>query len=153
MYLSTLYSISYYHPPADEIPTKRLVPPDLLEVIRRHPYTASYGKRNQSFNYLAENIDSLARLRSYTDLLEKMDEYLLTYVKHMKPASSVGYQSVVENWDDQHRLYEPRVRVCSQECLGMPKGTRLFEVKVPVFELQLAEINGKLHVVSARTYF
>jgi hypothetical protein len=56
---------------------------------------------------------------------------------------------MLEDWD----LYEPTARICATDCLGLPKGTRLFEVNVPVFHLQLAEVKGKLRIVSATDYF
>lgn len=55
----------------------------------------------------------------------------------------------MQNWD----LYSPRVRICARTCLGLPRGTKLFQVNVPVFTLQLAEIEGRLKVVSARSTF
>jgi hypothetical protein len=56
---------------------------------------------------------------------------------------------MLEDWD----LYRPRIRICLVECLGLPKGTKLFEVNVPMFRLQLANIKGELRVVSANDYF
>jgi hypothetical protein len=38
-------------------------------------------------------------------------------------------------------------------CLDLPAGTTLFEVNVPVFILQVAEVNGNLKVVSAKSRF
>ena len=62
---------------------------------------------------------------------------------------SKAYRAMV---DDLH-LYQPKVRTCGEDCLGLPNGTKLFEVNVPVFRLQLAEINGNLRVVSAINSF
>jgi hypothetical protein len=56
---------------------------------------------------------------------------------------------MLEEWE----LYEPKVKVCSESCLGLPAGTRLFEVNVPVFRLKVAEISGNLKVISAKTRF
>jgi hypothetical protein len=50
-------------------------------------------------------------------------------------------------------LYQPVVNVCATNCLGLPAGTTLFEVNVPVFRLKMAEIGGNLKVVSAISRF
>jgi hypothetical protein len=49
---------------------------------------------------------------------------------------------MLEDWDWAFDLYQPRVRICVRNCFGLPSGTRLFEVNVSVFSLQLAEIKG-----------
>ncbi len=59
------------------------------------------------------------------------------------------YREVIEEWN----LFEPRARICHRSCLGLPSGTKLFQVNVPVFNLQLAEIGGQLKVVSAVSSF
>lgn len=63
------------------------------------------------------------------------------------------YTSMVEGWDRTLGLYLPRVRICGVDCLGLPQGTRLFEVNVPVFRLQVTEIKGQLKIISAIDYF
>jgi hypothetical protein len=50
-------------------------------------------------------------------------------------------------------LYEPTLNVCTENCLGLPAGTRVFDVNVPVFRLKVAEISGNLKVISAISRF
>jgi hypothetical protein len=149
-YLNCQYYVSQYaHAPRGSFSEEKLIPADIIELIERHPYTARYKGKEASYDYLAENINSIERLRSYTDLLEKVSALMRAHVVATKAEHSQDYQAILEDWD----LYLPKVRTCNTECLGLPKGTRLFEVNVPVFRLQVAEIKGKLRVVSATDLF
>jgi len=149
-YLNCQYYVSQYdHAARGSFPEEKLIPADIIELIERHPYTARHKGKEGSYDYLAENIDSIERLRSYTDLLEKVSALMRAHVVATKAEHSQDYQAILEDWD----LYLPKARTCNTECLGLPKGTRLFEVNVPVFRLQVAEIKGKLRVVSAIDLF
>jgi len=149
-YLSCVYLISQYHYAADgSIPEEKLIPPEVIELIDNHPYTARYKGKQENYDYLAENIDSVERLRSYTDLLEGISALMRRRVISVEAEHSREYRKMLEYWD----LYQPKLRICAADCVGLPKGTRLFEVNVPVFHLQLAEIKGELRVISATDYF
>jgi hypothetical protein len=153
-YLSCLYLISQYPADSDSpVPDEKLLPPDVVQLIKGHPYTTAYKLEAGSDDYLAENIDQVERLRSYTDLLERIAALMRKHVMSVQAERSKEYKSMLEDWDRTFALYQPKVRVCALDCLGLPQGTRLFEVNVPVFRLQLAEISGQLRVVSAIDYF
>lgn len=149
-YLSSLYLIS-------EVPTdsaepvfyERLLPSDVSLLIMNHPYTRTYQSKAGSYDYLAENVDSVKRLRSYTNLLEHIGASMRKHVIRVKAERSKGYKELRAEGD----FYEPRVWNCRSDCLGFPKGTKLYGVKVPVFQLQLAEIEGRLKIVSATNNF
>lgn len=149
-YLSSLYLISRI-PPDSEGPAsaEKLLPPDVLHLLRNHPYTTQYGPREGDFDFREEKIGSVERLRSYTDLLERVNALLKEHVQRIKAAQSKEWQAMLEDWD----LYNPKVRVCGKNCFGLPGGTELFEVNVPVFRLQVAEVNGTLKVVSATSLY
>ena len=149
-YLNCQYYVSQYaHAPRGSFSEEKLIPADIIELIEDHPYTGRYKGKEGSYDYLADNIDSIERLRSYTDLLEKVSALMRAHVVATKAEHSQDYQAILEDWD----LYLPKARTCNTECLGLPKGTRLFDVNVPVFRLQVAEIKGKLRVVSATDLF
>jgi hypothetical protein len=149
-YLSSLYLVSQSpannESGADEsLREEHLVPNDVLQMIKHHPYSATYKPKAEMYGYLAENIDTLNRMRSYTDLMERIATLMRNHVIRVKAEQSRGYQGFLEELD-----LETRVRVCSAACFGLPKGTRLFEITVPIFRLQLAEIEGQLKIVSVR---
>jgi hypothetical protein len=149
-YLSSLYVISQSPADSDDaVAVERLVPSDVWQLIRNHPYTARYKHQEGNYDFLAEKIDNVERLRSYTDLLERLGALMRKHVIRVLAQRSKAYQAMLENWD----LYQPKIRSCDQDCLGLPNGTRLFVVNVPVFRLQLAEIRGNLRVVSAMSSF
>ena len=149
-YLSSLYLISQLPSDSDEPASKeKLFPPDVLHLIRNHQYTAKYKIREGNYDFLGENIDSVERLRSYTDLLEKLTSLMRTHVKRVSATQSKQWHAMLDEWD----LYQPKVRVCAANCLGLPNGTKLFEVNVPVFHLQVAEVSGSLKVVTAISRF
>jgi hypothetical protein len=153
-YLSSLYLISQYPSESDSpVPDEKLLPPDVVQLVKDHPYTANYKRKAGNYDYLAENIDRVERLRSYTDLLEKIAALMRKHVINARAERSKEYTSMLEDWDWKFELYQPKVRICAVDCLGLPRGTRLFEVNVPVFRLQLAEIRGQLKIISAIDYF
>jgi hypothetical protein len=153
-YLGCLYAISQYPADSDEpVADERLVPSDVLQLIRNHAYTAAYKSQEGNYDFLAEKIDSVERLRSYTDLLEKLGSLMRKHVIRTAAEHSKAYQAMLEDWHWTFDLYQPRVRICVRNCLGLPNGTKLFEVNVPVFRLQLAQIKGNLRIVSVVSSF
>ena len=144
-YLSSLYLISQSQP-SEETTTAAeasLVPEDVIQFVKSHPYSVTYKRGPLNYDYLAERIDSLPRMRSYTDLMEKVATLMQTHVTRVNAEKSDGYRELLEKW-----VPDERVRTCQTRCLGLPKGSRLFEISVPIFRLQIAEIMGQLKVVS-----
>jgi 5'(3')-deoxyribonucleotidase len=151
-FLSSVYLISQYPDSADQVPNARLeklVPTDIWNLIKNHPYTAAYKGKQNNYDFLAEKIDTVKRLNLYTDLLEKIAGLMRQHVTRVSAERSKQYQEILR----APALYKPKQRVCMRNCLGLPDGTKLFEVDLPVFQLQLAEIGGHLKVVSATSSF
>jgi hypothetical protein len=145
-YLSSLYLISQLPSDSDEpVSEEKLLPADVLELIRNHRYRIREG----NFDLLDEEIDSVEQLRSYTDLLEKLGPLMRNHVKRVGATQSKEWHAMLKAWD----LYQPKARVCTGNCFGLPNGTKLFEVNVPVFRLQVAEVSGSLKVVTAISRF
>jgi len=149
-YLSSLYLISQL-PSDSEDPASQeeLLPLDVLQLIRNHRYTAQYKSRSVNYDFLGDNINSVRRLRSYTDLMEKLGWLMRSHVKQVGATRSKEWHAMLEEWN----LYQPKVRTCTENCFGLPIGTKLFEVNVPVFNLQVAEVGGTLKVVTAISRF
>lgn len=124
---------------------KKLFTPDVWRLISNHSYTAAYKDED----FLAQQIKDIQQLRSYTDLLEKTVALMRQHIRKARVENSEEYREIAEEWN----LYQPRVRVCAQACLGLPSGTKLFAVNIPVFSLQIAEISGQLRVISATYTF
>lgn len=148
-YLTSLYLIS--QSPSEDDSTEegsareeRVIPADVYQLINRHPYTLTYKGSADSYDYLAENIDSVERMRSYTDLLEKIAVVMRKHVVEVQAERCPQYQQMLEEDSDV------KARSCQGECLGLAKGTKLFEMTVPLLRLQFAEIKGELKIVSAR---
>lgn len=148
-YVGTLYIID--RSPSDDpegnslAELKKLVTPDVWRVVANHPYTLAHKGESDSYEFLADKVNDLKQLRGYTDLLEKMTALMRRHVSKTRAEQSERFRKMTEDWD----LYEPKVRVCRDICLGLPAGTKLFDVSIPVFHLQIAETGGHLRVVSA----
>jgi len=151
-YLSCLYFISHSSANATA-PDRKSIPPDIVEFIDQHPYTLRYKKQGGNYDYLAESIDSVDRLRSYTNLLEGIATLMRKHVVDTRAETSKEYRQMLEYWERNFALYQPKSRTCASKCFGLPKGTRLYEINVPVFDLQLAEINNELRIVAAKDNF
>lgn len=148
-YLSALYLISRLPEDSAEPPAEKLLPPDLVQLIKNHRYTAQYRIREGNYDLLAEEIKSIEQMRSYMDLLDKVNSLMRNQVERVRAAESKEWHAMLEAWN----LYLPKARVCTANCLGLPDGTQLFEVNVPVFVLQVAEVGGSLKVISANSRF
>jgi hypothetical protein len=131
------------------VPEAELIPPDVIRLIESHPYTAARRGTKGGYDFLAGSIDGVEQLRSYTDLLERVGGLLR---KHAAEAGGGKHKERWASFGDTFGVDPPQTRVCATECLGLPAGTKLFRVNVPVFQLQLAEINGALKIVSIGPY-
>jgi hypothetical protein len=148
-YLSALYLISQLPEDSPEPPSEKLLPPSLVQLMKNHRYTARYRIREGNYDLLADEIKSIEQLRSYMDLLDKVNLLMRTEVERVTAAESKEWHDMLEALN----LYRPKARVCTANCLGLPDGTELFEVNVPVFILQVAEVDGSLKVISANSRF
>jgi hypothetical protein len=145
-YLHSVYIHSKYPSTSNkEIPDERLFPPDVTRLIKNHPYTATYKDKVE--------IQSVEQLRGYTDLWEKAGALLRKRVVRSKAEKSKRYRITLADWGERFNHYQPEARNCNESCLGLPKGTRLITVNIPVFQLELAMIGGKMKIVSAMYYF
>jgi len=145
-YLMSLYVISHVPADSDPTPSQKLLPSDVLQLYRNHPFMAHYRRRDDLSD---DNITTTEQLRSYTDLLEKLSLLMRNHVTRIRATQSEAWQEMLENW----HLYQPKVRVCAENCFGLPDGTKFFEVSIPVFELQVAEVSGGLKIVTAISRF
>ena len=136
-------TLKYQSAAADSLPVEQQIPPDVIRLIDNHSYTANFRRARVGYDHLADNIDTLGRLRSYTDLLERI---ALLWRSHLVETTTV--QSRDPRSGESSDIGEPRVRSCKSECFGLPAGTKLFAVNIAVFGLQLAEINGQMKIVS-----
>jgi surface-adhesin protein E len=143
-YLSLLYIVSQ----SSSRPSaagEKMIPLDVKETIENHPYSAAYHNERKSYKYLAERIDSLERMRNYTDLLEKVAVLMRKHVVAVDAERSKLWQRI----ESDGELYRAKISTCPQGCLGLPKETKVFQIKVPILLLQIAEVNGKLKIISA----
>jgi hypothetical protein len=153
-YLGSLYFVSQapstsdeYNESGESVPDEKLVPPGIFNLVKNHPYTAAYKGMKSNYDFLAESIDSPERLRLYTDLLEKIAALFRRNLIKVSAENSKGYFAALNDLEGD--TYDAQIWVCSRECFGLPEGTKLFQVDVPVFRLQIAEINGEMKIVSA----
>jgi len=151
-YLTCLYFISR-SPAEGTVLDGKLIPSDVVAFINHHPYTATYKGKRATYDYIAENIDTSDRLRSYTNLLEGVAALMRKHVISVRAERSKEYRDMLDGWDWTFQLYQPKIRTCADECFGLPKGTKLYEINVPIFHLQVAELKGELKIVSAMDYF
>jgi hypothetical protein len=152
-YLGPLYLISQSHENDETTAYEKMMPPDVLQLINHHRYTTNYKNKQERYNYLPENIGSLEQLRSYTDFLEKLAILLRKHVARVGAERSSAYQEMLDDWDWRRDLYRAKSRTCNSECFNLPKGTRLFQINVPMFQLQIANVQGQMKIVSAMDYF
>src|SRR5258708_3055643 len=146
-YLTSVYLISQTPSEDDStqvgsVSEEKMIPAEVYQLINNHPYTLTYKGKGGNYDYLAENIDSIARMRSYTDLLEEIAVLMRKCVVAVQAERSPQYQQMLE--EDSH----VKSRICPSDCLGLPKGTKLFDMFVPLLHLQFAQIKGELKIVS-----
>ncbi len=143
-YLTSLYLISQF--PSDPMPSPdKMLPPDIVKLLDSHPYTLRYHPQRVGYGYLPETIDDVDQMRTFTDLMDKISALMRTHVKTLKAEENPNWKALLTD----SNFGQPRQRVCRNDCLGLPTGTKIFEVDIPIFHLQIAEIDGKLKVISA----
>ena len=136
-YLSSLYIISQLASESEDAASaQKLLPADVRQLLKNHSFTG-------------EKIDSVGRMRTYTDLLEKISSLMRVHVRRVRAAQSENWRAMQSYWS----LYQPIAQDCTSPCMGLPAGTKLFDVNVPVFRLKVAEISGNLKIVSAISRF
>lgn len=150
-YVSTLYLIErvpFNFPERASLEElKRLITPDVWELIAKHPYTIAHKKNN--YDFLGEKINDLKQLRGYTNLLEQIVLLMRKHVSKIEVEHSKRFRAIA----DTGNLYSPKVAVCPENYLGLPAGTKLFDVNIPLLHLQIAKTSGQLRVVSAKYSF
>jgi Surface-adhesin protein E len=146
-YLTSLYVIG--KSPSDDdtsederVPEGNMIPADVYSLIDAHPYTLKYRSGKGGYDFLAENITSVAQMRSYTDLLENFAELMRKHVVDSHSQNSKLYADMLHDLDLNPTL-SPDVY------LGLPKGTELFDMKLPALHLQFAKIQGEFKIISA----
>jgi hypothetical protein len=83
--------------------------------------------------------------------LEKVANLFRRDVSRARAEKPVEYRAALD--DLVEGVAGARERVCAAECFGLPVGTQLFRAGVPAFNLEIAEINGALKIVSATPNF
>ncbi|MEO6391907.1 MAG: hypothetical protein ABIP75_08660 [Pyrinomonadaceae bacterium] len=152
-YLTSVYLLSQmddaHHSREDE---RRLFPTDVMDLIKSHPYTGTYRSPNDSVEYLADSIDNIDRMRRYTDLLEKANRLLREHVRTVKAERSPRYLKIKDDLHIDDELFEPVTWICNGSCYGLPAGTLVFEVSIPLFKVHLAEVNHQMKVIALQPY-
>ena len=128
------------------ISEQRANTPELVKFVRNHPYS-KYKQGAQAYDYLSERINSVERLHDYTNLLEGINRILRKEIAKLPPAKTDLLRQFAS--DDEIIWRNDAIKVCLKSCLGLPAGTKLYEIDVPAFHLQLAEIEGEMKIVSA----
>jgi|GEM_PF-1179013 len=133
----------------NNINEKKVFPPDVIRLVKNHPYTAASMNDKNDYDYLGENIDSVERLRSYTDMLEKFGIALRKHVIRNNAGKPNVYLRKLSEKEIPY-LFKTKKIICSKECFGLPKGTEIFEVEAyfQMFALQISEIDGEMKVLS-----
>ena len=130
-----------------DVSAERLATRQLLPLMKQNSYTKKYGRSENDFNYLEEKIDSVARLQSYTSLLEHVVKH---FQSHAKP---IRRYDIEEDDALDFSLSEPVEVVCMSDCLKYPKGTVFWDIHASLFRLRVAEVKGKFRIVSVRPTF
>lgn len=105
---------------SDEFPAdEKIIPPGMVNLIRNHPYLSTGKGANGKYDSLAENIDSIERLRSYTDLMEKLGALFRKKVAEVRTEKKEKYFTALD--DLREGSSHPEISVCQTECFGLPK--------------------------------
>jgi hypothetical protein len=67
----------------------------------------------------------------------------------VNPHNSRQYKALFEG----SGFFDARPWMCRAHCLGFPAGTKVFDVDVLIFRLQLTEVDGGLQVISVKGSF
>lgn len=150
-YLSAVYFVGRSPVKSEPVLDEKIAARSVADLVRHHPYTSAYQGAKGGYDYLAEKIDSPERLRRYTELLEST---AALFRKNLKKPDAENPRDYRKLYDDLMKgSFKPQSWLCPRECFNLPKGTKLFQVNVPVFRLQIARLSGELKIVSAMPHF
>lgn len=149
-FLGSMYVIVKSNAGADPTaPGEAVVSPAVLRAVDQHPYSLKYRRSPHDYAYLAETIDTVERARDYVALLETTNKVLNRELGRRIPTHLLKeYEQSRDQWQHGRLDVSPDVRICEQGCYRLPADSRIYAVDLPVGQLQIADVSGRLRIVS-----
>jgi hypothetical protein len=151
-YLCNLVTFSQYSSLShSDIAFEKIYPADVLKLFL-DDRSMRVTIKDEDHDESTVLIGSIARFRSFRNKLERANYLLRQHARRINAGETPPYRETMSDWSVRYYHYDPWLKICTQTCLTMPKGTRLIIVNVPSLQLQLARVNGRMQILSATYY-
>lgn len=107
---------------------------------------------NTKINEDDATLDTTEKFRRILRLLEKAEPMMRQLANKMNAGHTKQWQETMTDFGKRFWYYDPQVNICDDECFGMSKGSRIFVVNIPVLQLALIRVKGKLKIVRSLYY-
>jgi hypothetical protein len=149
-YLSDLYlygKFSLEKTRIRDLSPNKQYPPRVARLMKSNPIIAKWWKESDS-SELEKIVESVGQLRSLVDIWQKAAALMRKYFRKHPPEQTVKYQKNLAYLAPY--LKEIRIDTCDNEkvCAGLPLHTQSININLPVLQLMLARINGRLEILT-----
>jgi hypothetical protein len=131
-------------------------PPSVVRNMRRwyrltnkDPYLRVFAPDRENGEKTMWPIDSKSKVLGLLSAYQRAVPILRSIALRTNAGHTPQWNESFEHFSTRYHLYEPRVDVCDDECYGTPKGTRIFIVDVPVFQLAMIQTDRGMKIVRA----
>jgi hypothetical protein len=100
----------------------------------------------------ASRIDTDAEFDLLLSTLEQTVSLLKAAMSRSGPRENARWMQFQGEQESLRGFYKPGAVSCVTDCYGAPPGTRIFYVNVPVFQLVMLKLNGRMVVTNVIPY-
>jgi hypothetical protein len=158
IYLSMLYTFSR-NSSTNASDDPQPVPPEVLAIVKKdrlfrkiflpEERTADVSKDVDDSQY---NASSVSRFRRLLGLFESVNPTMKRITSSNKSGHTKAWMETMTDFGTRFHYFDPWAHGCNDECFGFPKGTRIITVNVPVFQLAMMQVDGKMKILRALYY-
>ena len=150
-YLSNLYiygKFSLKEHAIRDLPFEQQYPVKVARLLKSNATIAKWWKDSDSPDYSEKTVETVLQLRSLLATWQKAAALMRIHFKTHPPERTMVYRRNLRYVAD--RLKEIEADACDNEksCAGLPLHTEVIKVNVPVLQLMLVRLNGRLKILA-----
>jgi hypothetical protein len=161
LFLFMLHHYSRFTVNEDAPPISQTIPADIKVIAEKFDprfaetlrYDEADDDSDDDFDANEARINSPEGFPKYLRMLESLGSAMKRHANKAKAGKTRVWRESVSYLAKQYDYFEPWMSKCSEEdCFGMPRGSNIYRVNIPLLQLFLIKLNGKMKVVFAYYY-
>ena len=150
-YLSNLYiygKFSLEEHAIRDLPFEQQYPVKVARLLKSNATIAKWWKDSDSPDYSEKTVETVRQLRGLLDTWQKAAALMRIHFKTHPPERTTVYRKNIRYLADY--LKEVKVDACDSEksCAGLPLHTQVIKMNLPVLQLMLVRLNGRLKILA-----